>query len=293
MTHESDPKKSSSSQEVDALLNEAKALKSRFEKSVPSEINQNKKLSDTGGIHETLQSVSENLSYLRRVLVHAKEMYLGVHERFFRPVWDFIKPPLKFISRIYRRIWNRWAYVTNSQTGERILSRRKSSLLIGCTFLFVAAFTPTSIGDAVRFVTIEPVMDGFLILASKKSETFFLNNSEEIDHFRNIHAVRGCRIEGMCSEKDAVYFRVKPRLAHDVWKFIEYGNPIYVPDHVVAPIAPGVNKCKVTYYGYRMTSSWISRLIRSFQIYPTMLEASCVFLGNHTSAQSSDGALKP
>jgi hypothetical protein len=77
---------------------------------------------------------------------------------------------------------------------------------------------------------------------------------------------------------DAAYFRVQPRLAHDVWKLVAYGNPVYVPDHIVAPIAPGLNECHVTYYGYRMTSSWIARILRSLQFYPTMLEAKCTYL---------------
>ena len=78
--------------------------------------------------------------------------------------------------------------------------------------------------------------------------------------------------------------RVKPRLAHDFWKLVNYGNPFYVPDHVVAPIAPGVNQCQVTYYGYRMTSSWISRLLRSLEFYPVMLEANCRYIGAEKKA---------
>jgi hypothetical protein len=54
---------------------------------------------------------------------------------------------------------------------------------------------------------------------------------------------------------------------------------VYVPDHIVAPIAPGLNECHVTYYGYRMTSSWIARVLRSLQFYPTMLEAKCTYIG--------------
>ncbi|HMO17245.1 MAG TPA: hypothetical protein PKA63_04455 [Oligoflexia bacterium] len=95
----------------------------------------------------------------------------------------------------------------------------------------------------------------------------------------NTHAVLGCRLREEYSESDAVYFRVKPRLSHDIWKLINYGNPIYVPDHVVAPIAPGINECSVTYYGYRMTSSWSSRLMRSMEFYPVLLETTCIYRG--------------
>lgn len=188
---------------------------------------------------------------------------------------NVIGPPFSWFAAKYGKFWNRFAFSVDKQSGNRILSRKKSGLLIGLTFLAIMALTPTGIGDTIRFVTIEPLSDGILMAATLKTETFYLYSSEEVHPEQNIHSVRGCRTEGECSEKDASYFRVKPRLAHDLWKLIQYGNPIYVPDHVVAPIAPGVNKCIVTYYGYRITASWISRILRSLQVYPTMLEASC------------------
>lgn len=257
--------------DINDLLEQAKKLQNRIKQPAKEYVQKN----DTVGI---VKSIAEDLSFFRRTIVNIKETGLGIYERFIKPVWDFIGPCFNWIFRIYARIWNRYAYVVNKETGEKIVSRKRSSLLIGMTILFVAAFTPTWLGSAVRFVSVEPVMDGILMLVSKRTETFYLNNSEEIDPEKNIHSVRGCKMEGLCSEKDAAYFRIMPRLSHDIWKLIEYGNPIYVPDHVVAPIAPGVNRCEVTYYGYRMTSSWISRMLRSFELYPTMLETSCTHL---------------
>lgn len=226
-------------------------------------------------ISETLHSVDENLSYFRKLLYTCKETYLGLMDRFGKPLVSLLGPLLRWLFSTYRRFWNRYSYYTDRATGERVFSRKRSSLVIGLSIAVASIFTPTALGDAVRFATTEPVFDAFLMSISKKTELFYLNNSQEIDPEANEHAVRGCRTMGQCTENDAIYFRVKPRLSHDIWKLIVYGNPIYVPDHVIAPIAPGVNRCEVTYYGYRMTSSWISRLLRSFQVYPTMLETNC------------------
>jgi hypothetical protein len=129
------------------------------------------------------------------------------------------------------------------------------------------------------------------MLVSKHTEEFFLNHSEEIDPLGNIHSVRGCRHRGECTEADAVYFRILPRLSHDIWKLFVHENPLYVPDHVVAPIAPGVNKCEVTYYGYRVTSSGIARLLRSLEVYPTLLEANCTYLGMQAERKEDGEAL--
>jgi hypothetical protein len=153
-------------------------------------------------------------------------------------------------------------------------------VVVVVTVLALSIFTNTWLGSAVRFFTVEPVVDGVLIGLSKRTETFYLTQSDEIDPENNIHSVRGCRKRGECAEVDAAYFRVQPRLSHDIWKLLMYGNPVYVPDHIVAPIAPGLNECHVTYYGYRMTSSWIARVLRSLQFYPTMLEAKCTYLGS-------------
>jgi hypothetical protein len=152
------------------------------------------------------------------------------------------------------------------------------------TVVFLLSLTPTWPGEAIRFVTYEPLMDGFLMALTYRTEVYYLNSTEELDPANNVHSVRGCHYAGECAEHDAVYFRVRPRLSHDIWKLILYGNPIYVPDHIIAPIAPGVNECHVTYYGYRLTASYIARLVRSMQIYPTMLEASCHYLGGRNVA---------
>ena len=267
---------------VDELLKRAKALQSRSEKSAgESEVSSKGK-----GVEEAIEaikSLNAQVSYIGRFLSHSKEACLGFYRNLFLPFWRVFSPPFVFVARIYKKLWQRFAFYTDPQSGERIFSRKRSSAVMAVTLLFVLALTPTGIGSALRFVSVEPVLDSVLMLTSMKTETFYLNNSQEVDPEGNIHSVRGCRIEGLCGEKDAAYFRVLPRLSHDVWKLIRYGNPIYVPDHVVAPIAPGVNKCAVTYYGYRMTSSWLSRLLRSLELYPTMLEASC----RHESVNNS------
>lgn len=264
-------KEKSPAERADQLLNRAKELKSRADAAASSGKHGSETL-------ETLKSIGEELRFFRRMMFNLRESYFALYERILRPLWKFIRPSFGWIIQIYSRLWNRFAFRTDQTTGERVISRRRAGAVIIVTVLFVAGFTPTYPGEVVRFFTVEPLSDGVLMALTKRTERFFLNSSEEVDPDGNIHSVRGCRIEGECGERDAVYFRIHPRLSHDVWKLVTYGNPIYVPDHVVAPIAPGVNRCEVTYYGYRLTSSWISRLLRSLEMYPTLLETSCTSL---------------
>jgi len=287
MSSGTDKENKNQSEEIERLLSEAKKLQALSTGST------SQKQSELNRTLETLKSIGEDLNFFRRSLINAREGFMGFYEHILRPLGEVIGPPFVLVARIYKKIWYRFAYVTNQNTQERSLSRRRSGIVLTITLFFLLMLTPTGLGNAIRFVTTEPLTDGVLLLTSLQTETFYLNNSEEIDPEANIHSVRGCRSEGLCEEQDAAYFRVRPRLSHDVWKFIKYRNPIYVPDHVVAPIAPGVNKCSVTYYGYRMTSSWIARLLRSLQFYPTMLEASCTYIGSGREQVSAPAAQSP
>ncbi len=269
--------KKDSKQEIDRLLAEAKDLQKRSEL--------HSKTSKASDIYshtsDSIKELGENLSFFRRTVVDIKEGCAGIFENVLRPLWSIIGPPFNLAARIYRKIWRRFAYYTDKKSGNRVLSRRRSGVVAAITLFFIVMVSPTGIGHSIRFFTVEPIIDAALMATSMRTEIFYLNHSEEIDPDENIHSVRGCKSEGICTERDAAYFRVRPRLSHDIWKLIKYDNPIYVPDHVVAPIAPGVNKCTVTYYGYRMTSSWIARLLRSLQFYPTMLECTCNYIGGH------------
>lgn len=266
----SDTKKSGLSAQAEELLREALALEhnATLQKKSPTEVKEDSPLHQITEAAHTITSAARKVGY-------TKEFILGVHERVTAPMWRIFSPLFGWIIKWYSKVWNRFVFVKAQGSENRKFSRPRATLLFLATIAAVFALTPTKTGRIVRFFTVEPVIDGVMILVSMRTEQFYLNNSEEVDPDENIHAVRGCSVEGKCSETEAVYFRVAPRLAHDIWKLVTHGNPVFVPDHVVAPIAPGVNRCDVTYYGYRMTSSWISRVVRALQIYPTMVEASC------------------
>jgi hypothetical protein len=228
-------------------------------------------------------SIFEELGILARFSKNVRNTLGGVWDGVLEPVYSVVAPPILWITGKYSAFWSRFAYKGLGE--ERMVSRSRAGFLVGATLVTLLAFTPTKLGEVIRFFTVEPVVDGAMMLSSKTTGEFYLNHTQEIDPDHNVHSVRGCNSLGQCREEDSVYFRVRPRLAHDIWKTLNYGDPFYIPDHVVAPIAPGVNKCQVTYYGYRLTTSWISRLMRSMQVYPIMLEAECEFIS--TSGQAS------
>lgn len=225
---------------------------------------------------ESGANIFKELGVLARFSKNVRNTLGGIWDGVLEPVYSVVAPPILWITGKYSALWSRFAYKGESEA--RVVSRSRAGFLLGATLVTLLAFTPTKLGEVIRFFTVEPVVDGTMMLASKTTEEFYLNHTQEIDPDHNVHSVRGCNSLGQCREEDSVYFRVRPRLAHDIWKTLNYGDPFYIPDHVVAPIAPGVNRCQVTYYGYRLTTSWVSRLMRSMQVYPIMLEADCEFI---------------
>jgi len=249
----------------------SRRMKAKGRKKVPSRSD-----SSDGTQQAEKVSILEELGALSRFVKSTRNAMGGFWDKVIEPVYSIVAPPIVWIFNKYAAVWNRFAYKGEGE--QRVVSRSRSGILIALTLGVLLAFTPTKAGEFIRFFTVEPVIDGFMMLGSKETEEYFLNHTEEIDPDYNMHSVRGCNTLGQCREEDSVYFRVKPRLSHDIWKLVNHGDPFYIPDHVVAPIAPGVNRCQVTYYGYRMTTSWISRLMRSMQVYPVMLEADCEFI---------------
>jgi hypothetical protein len=271
-------------QDIAQVIKQAERIRARGERIGESDHDNMAQAPSEGSLASSIRELNENISWLRRAIITTKQIVTGLGSTVLAPAWRLVKPPFSWLWRKYTAVWHRFAYVRTGVNGELVLSRTRSSFLVLLTVALLSVFTNTRLGEAVRFVTIEPVIDGAMMAASLRTEIFYLTQSQEIDPEGNVHSVRGCRTRGECSEVDAAYFRVSPRLSHDIWKLCVHGNPIYVPDHAVSPIAPGLNECRVTYYGYRMTSSWIARVLRSLQVYPTMLEASCVYLGSNTSS---------
>lgn len=164
--------------------------------------------------------------------------------------------PLRWLSRVFgwykRRIWDRYTRgADGKQTGKRL----------GLTFA----------GTAVFLWFLPDIIVGTfstaLIATTLHTETAFLTQTEEIDPAGDVHSIKGCRAIP-CSEADAIYYRVRPDLAHSAYSWITTGGPFF-PDLTASVVAPGVNKCTVTSYGFRM------RLLRGWGVYPDMLDATC------------------
>lgn len=160
------------------------------------------------------------------------------------------------IARWYkRRVWDRWA---RGPSGK-VEHRRAVVTLAGTIIAFwVIPFLVTNTANAVLMAT-----------TWHANEKIYLTSTQELDAEDDVHSVRGC-VNFPCTEKEAIYFRVKRNFAHDVYSVSKRGYFFY-PEEVAGVVAPGVNDCQVTSYGIR-----IRALRRGWGVYPNMLNAVCV-----------------
>ena len=132
----------------------------------------------------------------------------------------------------------------------------------------VSGALPGPVGAPAREVIYTPIVDGIgMAVNFKSNETLYLTNAEEIGGEANEFGVRGCRTIDCAGT--GVNFRVRQSFAHNIWAVLARGNPFYVSDVEVNEIAPGINRCEVTSYGFR------GRLFQMLDMYPTLLTATC------------------
>ena len=189
-----------------------------------------------------------------------------------RSVWNFFKNswPVRAYSWMFKKI----CYKTDKETGEKKLRPNRAKAMILTTAFLASGAIPGMIGTPARTVmgsVAEPIIDGArMATMMHKDEIMYLNDEHVVDHAHNVWVVKGTTKPGG-DVNDAVLLNVKPSLMNDLWSWKNKGNPFFIPDQVVSPVAPGnQTKYMVTYYGHR----W--RLFTWLQAYPELLDVKAL-----------------
>ncbi|MEZ0226180.1 MAG: hypothetical protein ACAH83_16615 [Alphaproteobacteria bacterium] len=189
-----------------------------------------------------------------------------------KSIWHFLGRT--WPVRGYKWLFKKICYKKDKETGELTLRPNRAKAMVLTTAFLASAAIPGMIGVPAR-ATIgaiaEPIFDGSrMVTMMHKEEIMYLNDQHVVDHKNNVWVVKGTtKADG--DVNDAVLFNVKPSLMNDLWSWKNKGNPFFIPDQVVAPVAPGANnKYIVTYYGHR----W--RLFTWLQAYPELLDVKAI-----------------
>ncbi|MFX4299994.1 hypothetical protein [Pseudosulfitobacter pseudonitzschiae] len=160
------------------------------------------------------------------------------------------------IARIWRwylrAIWNRFA---RNDAGR--ITQKRAAATFAAT-IFALYMIPAMLGLVFQVT---------LMATTMKREQVYLTQSEEINPDMELFNVRG-NTKPVSTPENALYYRVRPTLAHQIHSYAVYQTPFYAED--IASIAPGLNRCEVLSYGFRMRL-----LVRGWGIYPDMLWSSC------------------
>jgi hypothetical protein len=167
---------------------------------------------------------------------------------------------MKFGGKSYVKMFNAISY-KKDENGEEHLSKKRAAGVIACTA--AAAMVAAPFAGEMAWSTFSAAW----WLTTRQTETLYLHNATPTG--TNEFIVVGCD-EFPCSDSNSVSFKVDDSWFHDARHFILHGTP-FRPDAVAAAVPPVVNKCEVTYYGWRWRP-----ISRTLDLWPRMLEASCL-----------------
>jgi hypothetical protein len=203
----------------------------------------------------------------------------------FKTAWSYVKR--LWPVRAYAWAYKKCSYKKDKKTGEmkarpfgRTASRITTAFLLSAALPSImgvplGAPARTVIGGAAETVSDAARMTFFM----EKHQKMFLNDEHISDPVHNTWIVKGMTKQGGDWDKDGITLRAKHSLMNDIWNFAHKGDPFFMPDRVVAPVAPGnQTEYDVTYYGAR----W--RLAYWLQNYPDVLDIKVIPNGSAGAA---------
>ncbi len=257
---------------IDQLLAQARLLKEQSGKPANQNAAKAAAKADQGGLKGD-SVIVDTLNDVKAIRATADEVKGGLN--FFKQfgLTVFEKTRNSWVGKAYGWLFNKVTMKKDKETGQKYRSKKRAGAMILSTIFLASAALPLGIGGPARSVigaVTEPIYDGARMTTMMHTDIMYLNDQHLANHADNIWVVKGTREKG-AGVDEAILFTVKPSLAHDVWNMAVKGHPFFIPDQVVAPVAPGNTQAyKVTSYGVR----W--RLANWLQAYPVMLDAQPV-----------------
>ncbi len=220
-------------------------------------------------VMENIATIADGIRKTGKTLGDAKEALGGFWDR-VKPVVDFIAAPIKWMAGVWGGIWNKHAYTTDKETGERHLSRNRAGAILSATFLAAVALTPTVPGEMIRDWTVDPMIDAPIMLVTRNHDTLYNARVQEVSP--DVYRLQGC-FSQVCTPENTATFNIEGRVSHGMWQLLDKGNPFFVPDRVAAAVPNSANKCEIHSYSVR------ARISKYVPIFPQVLDIECVATG--------------
>jgi hypothetical protein len=269
-----------STKSIDELLEQARRLKAQTEQGTDAAGKGKVKSTPIGDALNDVKAFNATAKEVRGGMALVKETSKSVFG-FLRRTWPV---------RAWMWAFKKFCYKKDKETGERKLRPTRAKAMVLTTAFLASAMIPGMIGAPAR-ATIgavgEPISDGVkMTLFMHKDEIVYLNDQHIHDAKENVWVVKGTT-KPNGDVNDAILFKVKPSLMNDLWQWKNKGDPFFLPDRVVSPVAPSGNGTayRVTYYGAR----W--RIATWLQAYPYLLDVQALPQG--TTPENFNKAATP
>ncbi|HYD19207.1 MAG TPA: hypothetical protein VEF76_12080 [Patescibacteria group bacterium] len=230
-------------------------------------VNRNGPVGDVQGsvIGNTLKDVKEGVENIKAVKATADEAKGAwqVVKQLGLAVWHFVNK--LWPVRAYKWTEKKLTTKLDKESGERKVTRPK--LRIGmrlATAFMLSAMIPGMIGMPARN-TMEIGVDSFRMGTSLHTEVVRLNDTKNTAD-ENVWSVTGNRFEN--GQETPMIWKVKTSIPNDIWSLTHTGNPVFYPDDVTAPVAPGANDLyRITTYGQRWrVADWLQAFPQIVQV---------------------------
>lgn len=208
-------------------------------------------------IGNTLKDVKEGVENIKAVKATADEAKgaFTLVKQLALATWNFVNK--LWPVRAYKWLEEKLTTKKDKETGERRVTRPKMRLGMRlATAFMLSAMIPGMIGVPARNVA-EVGVDGFRMGTTLHTEVVRLNDTKNAADNDNVWTITGNRFHN--GAETPMIWKVKTSIPNDLWSLTHTGNPVFYPDDVTAPVAPGANDLyRITTYGVRWrVADWL------------------------------------
>lgn len=217
----------------------------------------------------TSGQVDKNLTKTWVFLHQVARSLVWIFDHFFVPVWRQVQRPALWLYYKYLDLWNRVVYKKDEYGVERFKVSRGAGMVVSS---LLAGYI------IIIFINITLVFTFWYIPFSYVDEEIYLYNSLKISDGVNpissiddVYEVHGCETLP-CSDQTSVSFYVRATWFNELWAVLNHGS-LYYPQFIAGAVAPIMQKCVITSYGFRKK---LKVIVRQFDLYADLLEVkSC------------------
>ena len=249
-TGESPSEKTASSN--DPLLERAALLKKKAESR-----SRQKSVSDD---QSPVAGLFANIVFVQRCTQVAHTLWSD----YLSPVFGFLYPLFVWIAALYRRVFNRFAFLPDASGEHTVFCRKRSALTVVimgvASLVMMHVFTFRVIPFTFAFG-----YDAVAVNLFSYEDTLVFSKPDWVSGEKGVISVFACRRYPCVGQDDSIEFRIRDSVYLDVIRTLTRFEP-HDPGELAGAFLSEENKCTIKAYGVR---------VKYLHLHPYIIEATC------------------